>query len=260
MTPLALALALLVHPPFEVAPAAGPDVWLAFAGDIAADDAARLRPVTGPLAQADLAIQIGSRLSDTTTRAVLDDIGFDVLVRDGDPRVTRRDFGSACVVVLGGPPDRIDALLDRVAKGPCFVAVAARWSGIGKGGLPGKAERDLARSFVARGADLVVGQHPGAPAGVGWQDGTPIIWSVGSFFAADAGETGVFRARLTPTATGLALAEVDLKPLVYDAATQRMRTPKEAEVDAISASAARRSRLVGGQATLEAAHIVFHPR
>jgi|SRR5690625_4590870 len=60
------------------------------------------------------------------------------------------------------------------------VVVYLHW-GIQGDGCPSPAQRDLARSLAAAGADVVVGSHPHRLQGAGMLDGTYVAYSLGNF-------------------------------------------------------------------------------
>lgn len=129
------------------------------------------------------------------------------------------NFGVVAITdVVNAPSDRkhvvaaespeVLAAIRRLRREAALVAVYVHW---GRELLPVATQRnrELARSFLAAGADLVVGTHPHVTGPVECLDGKPVIHSLGNFLfdqkyaATKRGtvlacniETGVLRCRL----------------------------------------------------------------
>ncbi len=61
-----------------------------------------------------------------------------------------------------------------------FVIVYPHW-GTEYVNRPGSSQKQLAEIMTTAGADLIIGGHPHVPQALGFEDGTPIVWSLGNF-------------------------------------------------------------------------------
>jgi len=82
-------------------------------------------------------------------------------------------------VKLADTPDVLKEIR-RLKERATAVAVYVHW---GRELLPVATERmrDLARKYVAAGADVVVGTHPHVKGSVACVEGKPVVWSLGNF-------------------------------------------------------------------------------
>jgi len=72
------------------------------------------------------------------------------------------------------------AEIGRLKRTATVVAVYVHW-GRELIAAPTQRMRDLARRYVAAGADVVAGTHPHVPGGAACVDGKPVVWSLGNF-------------------------------------------------------------------------------
>lgn len=72
------------------------------------------------------------------------------------------------------------AEIRRLKRTADVVAVYVHW-GRELIAAPTQRMRDLARSYVAAGADVVAGTHPHVPGGTACLEGKPVAWSLGNF-------------------------------------------------------------------------------
>jgi hypothetical protein len=82
-------------------------------------------------------------------------------------------------VTLTGAPEVLKEIR-RLKKRTTAIAVYLHW---GRELLPMATERmrELARKYVAAGADVVVGTHPHVTGSVACVEGKPVVWSLGNF-------------------------------------------------------------------------------
>src|SRR6185369_11344610 len=72
------------------------------------------------------------------------------------------------------------AEIRRLKRTATVVAVYVHW-GRELIAAPTERMRELARRYVAAGADVVAGTHPHVPGGAACVDGKPVVWSLGNF-------------------------------------------------------------------------------
>jgi poly-gamma-glutamate synthesis protein (capsule biosynthesis protein) len=72
------------------------------------------------------------------------------------------------------------AEISRLKKTATLVAVYVHW-GRELVAAPTERMKELARKYVAAGADVVAGTHPHVPGGAACVDGKPVVWSLGNF-------------------------------------------------------------------------------
>lgn len=103
----------------------------------------------------------------------------------------RGDFGIIAVTdVINAPADRhkvmsadapeVVAEIRRLKERTTAVAVYVHW-GVEYFPVETKRMRELARRYVAAGADLVVGSHPHEVGTAACVEGRPVVWSLGNF-------------------------------------------------------------------------------
>ncbi len=61
-----------------------------------------------------------------------------------------------------------------------FVIVYPHW-GTEYSKTPSSSQKQLAQTMMNAGADLIIGGHPHVPQSIGFEDNTPIVWSLGNF-------------------------------------------------------------------------------
>ena len=66
-----------------------------------------------------------------------------------------------------------------------YVVVYVHW-GIELAEYPEEYERELAKEYIAAGADLVIGSHPHVLQGIEYIDGVPVVYSMGNFIFHDS--------------------------------------------------------------------------
>ena len=93
----------------------------------------------------------------------------DVVNGEGDRRQTLAADDPALLVEIR-----------RLKRTSSVVAVYVHW-GRELIAAPTDRMRELARRYVAAGADVVVGTHPHVPGGAACVDGKPVAWSLGNF-------------------------------------------------------------------------------
>src|SRR5690625_1408229 len=83
-------------------------------------------------------------------------------------------------VAITGESDRLLQAVTTAEAEADVVVVYLHW-GIQGEGCPSPAQRDLARSLAAAGADVIVGSHPHRVQGAGTLDETYVAYSLGNF-------------------------------------------------------------------------------
>jgi poly-gamma-glutamate synthesis protein (capsule biosynthesis protein) len=82
--------------------------------------------------------------------------------------------------LLAADSSQLLAEIRRLKRTASIVAVYVHW-GRELIAAPTERMRNLARSYVAAGADLIVGTHPHVPGGTACLEGKPVAWSLGNF-------------------------------------------------------------------------------
>jgi poly-gamma-glutamate synthesis protein (capsule biosynthesis protein) len=81
---------------------------------------------------------------------------------------------------LSADDQELLAAIRRLKRTATVVAVYVHW-GRELIASPTERMRELARRYVAAGADVVAGTHPHVPGGATCVDGKPVVWSLGNF-------------------------------------------------------------------------------
>lgn len=88
-------------------------------------------------------------------------------------------------------------------------------------------QRDLAKKYVAAGADLIVGAHPHCLQGLDYVDGVPVIYSLGNFwFNSKTVDTGYLRVALNPDCT---IKTLQFVPCVQEGCKTRLAEGEKRE-------------------------------
>ena len=82
--------------------------------------------------------------------------------------------------LLAADAPELLAEIRRLKKSASVVAVYVHW-GRELIAAPTERMRNLARNYVAAGADVVAGTHPHVPGGTACLEGKPVVWSLGNF-------------------------------------------------------------------------------
>ncbi len=88
-------------------------------------------------------------------------------------------------------------------------------------------QRDLAKKYVAAGADLIVGAHPHCLQGLDYVDGVPVIYSLGNFwFNSKTVDTGYLRVVLNTDCT---IKSLQFVPCVQEGCKTRLAEGEKKE-------------------------------
>lgn len=79
-----------------------------------------------------------------------------------------------------------------------YLVVYVHW-GIERDEMPQEYQRNLGKSLIDAGADIVIGSHPHVLQGIEYYNGKPIIYSLGNFiFGSSIPKTALLRANVDP--------------------------------------------------------------
>lgn len=84
------------------------------------------------------------------------------------------------------------------AKKTCDMVILYVHWGIERNNRPEGYQRELAKQYIDKGADMVVGSHPHVMQGIEYYQGKPIVYSLGNFiFGRNTKETGILKVGIS---------------------------------------------------------------
>lgn len=106
-----------------------------------------------------------------------------------NPGTATLNFGG---IVDQKAASKIQNIVSEAKKNCDFLIVALHW-GLEKRSSPTSYQVQLGRSFIDKGADLVLGSHPHVLQGAEQYKGKPIFYSLGNLVSPRPGNTGIFK-------------------------------------------------------------------
>ena len=109
-------------------------------------------------------------------------------------------------------PSRFVETIAEADENSDFVVVFVHWGSENVNDVE-EAQRELARSYVAAGADLIIGAHPHVLQGFEYVDGVPVMYSLGNFwFNSKPLDNCVVEAEITSGTEGTGLSMLRFVP------------------------------------------------
>ena len=109
-------------------------------------------------------------------------------------------------------PSRFVETIAEADENSDFVVVFVHWGSENVNDME-EAQRELARSYAAAGADLIIGAHPHVLQGFEYVDGVPVMYSLGNFwFNSKPLDNCVVEAEVTSDAEGTRLSLLRFVP------------------------------------------------
>lgn len=110
-----------------------------------------------------------------------------------------------------------------------FVIVYVHW-GSENTDLVEESQRQLARDYVAAGADLIIGDHSHCLQGIDYVDGVPVFYSLGNFwFNSKTIDTGYVRAVLNTEENKCEIKSLEFVPCVQQGCKTHIADERERE-------------------------------